>query len=210
MLLGVTRQEKRWGVRLSDPAVLRALAHPARLRMLEVLNSRDGATATQCAEIVGLSPSACSWHLRQLAGAGLVQDAGPGADGREKIWRAAVPSWQVSLDDIEADATEAQGIDLAITQALLQSADATVEAYTVNAAQGLEPAEWRAASLVSNNTLRLSAAELRELTEKVLDLLRPYTLRQRPDAGPLDRTVSAALRFVPAAPIMAAAEPPSE
>ena len=204
----MTRQEKRWGVRLTDPAVLRALAHPARLRMLDVLQARDGATATQCAEVVGLTPSACSWHLRQLAGAGLVEDAGSGADGREKVWKAAVPSWQVDLDAIDADPTEAQGLDLAVTQALLQAADATVEAYTVNAAQGLEPPEWRAAALVSNSKLRLTADELRELTEAVLDLLRPYTLRQRPDIDPQQRTIHAALRFVPATPVTWTPPPP--
>ena len=193
-------RQEHWGVRLTDPAVLRALAHPARLRMLDVLQSRDGATATQCAEVVGLSPSACSWHLRQLAAAGLVQDAGRGADGREKRWRAAVPSWQVSLDDIDAAPAEAGALDLAVTQALLQAADETVEAYTVSAASGREPAPWREAALVSNTTLRLSADELRELTERLLEVLQPYVLRARPEPGPDDRTVLAALRFVPATP----------
>ncbi len=203
-------RQEHWGVRLTDPAVLRALAHPARLRMLDVLQSRDGATATQCAEVVGLSPSACSWHLRQLAAAGLVQDAGRGTDGREKRWRAAVPSWQVSLDDIDAAPVEAGGLDLAVTQALLQAADETVEAFTVSAASGREPQPWREASLVSNTTLRLSADELRGLTERLLDVLRPYTLRSRPEPGPDDRTVLAALRLVPATPgAPAAADPPA-
>lgn len=195
----VARQE-HWGVRLTDPAVLRALAHPARLRMLSVLQSRDGATATQCAQVVGLSPSACSWHLRQLAAAGLVQAGGGGTDGREKRWTASLPSWQVSLEDIEADPVEAGSLDLAVTHALLQSADETVEAYTISAASGLEPPSWREASLVSNMMLRLSADELTELTERLRELLRPYTLRSRPEAGPDDRTVLAALRLVPATP----------
>lgn len=197
---GVAREEERWGVRLTDPAVLRALAHPARLRMLEVLQSRQEATATQCAQVVGLTPSACSWHLRQLAAAGLAEDAGPGPDGREKRWRAAVPSWQVSVDDVAADRAEAGRVDHAVTSALLQASDATVEAFTVQAAQGLVPFEWCEAALVSNTTLRLTAEELRALTEHLRELLRPYTLRERPDAGPEARTVSAALRFVPLTP----------
>ena len=196
----MARQEQRWGVRLTDPVVLRALAHPARLRMLDVLQSREGATATECAEVVGLTASACSWHLRQLAGAGLVQDSGPGADGRERRWEAVVPSWQVLREDIDADPAESEGLDLAVTTALLQAADATVEAFTVAAAQGLEPPQWREAALVSNTTLRLTADELRELTEQVRDLLHPYTLRRRPEAGTEARTVHAALRFVPAGP----------
>jgi len=188
------------GVRLTDPSVLRALGHPARLRMLDVLAERGGATATQCAEVVDLSPSACSWHLRQLAAAGLVRDAGRrGADGRERVWEATVPSWQVDMATIEADPTEAQGLDMAVTQALLQAADAAVEGFIVRAAQDQEPPPWREASLVSNSALRLSAQELNEVVRQIMLLLDPYRLGNRPEPGPEHRTVQAALRFVPIA-----------
>lgn len=192
------------GVRLTDPSVLRALAHPARLRILDVLTERDGATATQCAEVVGLTPSACSWHLRQLAAAGLVRDAGRRGsegtgrgDGRERVWEATIPTWQVDTATIDADPTEAQGLDMAVTQALLQAADATVEAFIVRAAQDLEPQPWLDASLVSNSTLRLTATELTEVARQVMQILDPYRLRNRPDSGPDDRAIQAALRFVP-------------
>lgn len=202
----VGEQEMNLGVRLTDPSVLRALAHPARLRILDVLAERGGATATQCAEVVDLSASACSWHLRQLAAAGLVREAGRrdgesagGRDGRERVWEATIPTWQVDTATIDADPTEAQGLDMAVTQALLQAADATVEGFIVRAAQDLEPQPWLDASLVSNSTLRLSAAELSEVVRQVMQLLDPYRLRNRPDPGPEDRTVQAALRFVPIA-----------
>lgn len=211
------------GVRLTDPSVLRALGHPARLRILDVLAERGGATATQCAEVVDLSPSACSWHLRQLAAAGLVRDAGRrgddssggessrggrgGGDGRERVWEATVPAWQVDMATIDADPTEAQALDMAVTQALLQAADAAVEGFVVRAAQDQEPQPWREASLVSNSTLRLSAQELSEVVHQVMLLLDPYRLRNRPEPGPEDRTVQAALRFVP---IAAPAENASE
>ena len=194
------------GVRLTDPSVLRALGHPARLRILDVLAERGGATATQCAEVVDLSPSACSWHLRQLAAAGLVRDAGRrsgenpgGGDGRERVWEATVPAWQVDMATIDADPTEAQALDMAVTQALLHAADAAVEGFIVRAAQDQEPQPWREASLVSNSTLRLSAQELSEVVHQVMLLLDPYRLRNRPEPGPEDRTVQAALRFVPIA-----------
>ncbi|MFD0484596.1 ArsR/SmtB family transcription factor [Kineococcus sp. GCM10028916] len=212
------RPEMNFGVRLTDPSVLRALGHPARLRILDVLAERGGATATQCAEVVDLSPSACSWHLRQLAAAGLVRDAGrrggespsggrSGGDGRERVWEATVPAWQVDMATIDADPTEAQALDMAVTQALLQAADAAVEGFIVRAAQDQEPQPWREASLVSNSTLRLSAQELSEVVHQVMLLLDPYRLRNRPEPGPEDRTVQAALRFVPiAAPTENASE----
>ncbi|MGI4894840.1 MAG: ArsR/SmtB family transcription factor [Janthinobacterium lividum] len=136
------------GVRLTDTSVLRALGHPARLRMLDVLADRGGATATQCAHVVDLSPSACSWHLRQLAAAGLVRDASRrggvgGGDGRERVWEATIPAWQVDMAAIDTDPTEAQGLDMEMTQALLQAADAAVEGFIVRAAHDQEPQPWR-------------------------------------------------------------------
>ncbi|GAA3622029.1 helix-turn-helix domain-containing protein [Kineosporia mesophila] len=189
--------ERTPGVRLTDPSVLRALAHPARLRMLDVLQERGGATATQCAEVVDLSASACSWHLRQLAATGLVRDAGRRGDGRERVWEAVVPAWNVDMATIDAEPAEAQGLDLAVTQAMLQASTATVEEFVVRMAQDQEPPQWRDAGLVSNSTLRLSADELRDLTAEVMQLLAPYRLSARPEARPGDRTVHAAVRFVP-------------
>ena len=114
------------------------------------------------------------------------------------MWEATIPTWQVDTATIDADPTEAQGLDMA-GDVLRQAADATVEGFIVRAAQDREPQPWLDASLVSNSTLRLSAAELSEVVRQVMQLLDPYRLRNRPDPGPEDRTVQAALRFVPIA-----------
>jgi DNA-binding transcriptional ArsR family regulator len=77
-------------VRLTDPRAIRALAHPARLAVLDALNDDDKTlTATEAAQIAGLSPSAMSYHLRALAKWGIVRpaDARAGTDGRERRWR---------------------------------------------------------------------------------------------------------------------------
>ena len=54
-------------MRISDPQIMRALAHPARLAVLDQLADGGTATATECARTAGLSPSAMSYHLRALA-----------------------------------------------------------------------------------------------------------------------------------------------
>src|SRR3954452_6994263 len=75
---------------LRDPRALRALAHPARLEILERLNTVGPATATECADVPGQSPSACSYHLRALARWGLVEET-DGDDRRERRWRSRGP-----------------------------------------------------------------------------------------------------------------------
>src|SRR5688500_18037617 len=72
---------------LSDPKAMRALAHPARLAILNRLGADGSATATEVAELAGITPSAASYHLWMLAKYGFVEDAPPRGDGRERLWR---------------------------------------------------------------------------------------------------------------------------
>ena len=71
---------------LTDPLAMRAMAHPVRLALMEALNHHGALTATEAAERVGESPSNCSFHLRQLAKYGFVEEA-EGGTGRQRPWR---------------------------------------------------------------------------------------------------------------------------
>jgi len=79
-------------VELTDPKAIRALAHPARLVVIDALYDKGVAlTATQAAQMAGTTPSAMSYHLRALERFGIVKRAGASDDGRERPWvRAAV------------------------------------------------------------------------------------------------------------------------
>src|SRR5579859_2346107 len=69
-------------IQLTDPQMMRALAHQARIAIWLHLGLHGPATATECAEVAGLSPSACSYHLRTLARYGFVEeDPDSAADG---------------------------------------------------------------------------------------------------------------------------------
>lgn len=71
---------------LSDPRLLRALAHPLRLALIEVLSVEGPQTATEAGQRLGESPASCSFHLRQLARYGFVEETGEGR-GRRRPWR---------------------------------------------------------------------------------------------------------------------------
>src|ERR1700730_15563204 len=77
--------------RLTDPRALRAYAHPVRMALVGLLRTEGPLTATRGAELLGESSGTCSFHLRQLARYGLVEEAG-GGTGREKPWRATTTS----------------------------------------------------------------------------------------------------------------------
>ncbi|WP_433955089.1 ArsR/SmtB family transcription factor [Janibacter indicus] len=73
---------------ITDPVQLRALAHPARQRLITELFCGEVLTATEAAKVVGLSPSATSYHLRALEKVGIVEREKRAGDGRERPWRA--------------------------------------------------------------------------------------------------------------------------
>src|SRR5260370_19739100 len=72
--------------KVTDARTMRALAHPVRIALLEELVLGGALTATEIGERIGESPTTCSFHLRQLAKYGFVEEAG-GGKGRARPWR---------------------------------------------------------------------------------------------------------------------------
>jgi predicted transcriptional regulator len=173
---------------------LRALAHPLRLRLLEELvvsdPATDTATATELAERVGESPANCSWHLRQLAKFGYIEEA-PGGTGRERRWRAVIEmrDWDTAnARDPEFLAAADVAQDIVIDHEFQQLRQR--RAWLAN-----EPADWRAAAGSTSGIGWCTAAELREMNDKILELLDPYFQRltapdSRPEGARLVRFVS--------------------
>src|SRR5919109_719624 len=77
---------RKEAITLDDPRALRALAHPARQRLVSELFAGRVLTATEAAQLVDLTPSAVSHHLRRLEKWGLARRARASADGRERPW----------------------------------------------------------------------------------------------------------------------------
>ncbi|WP_067184149.1 ArsR/SmtB family transcription factor [Microtetraspora niveoalba] len=160
---------------VTDARVLRALAHPARLTILSRLQTEGPATATECAEITGLSPSACSYHLRQLAKHGFVADAPPRGDGRERVWRALQRGWGfMPTEDESPDLVEAQN---AVIESILTEANRRLGDYLAQSDR--ESREWRSTAWLLHTVLRVDAEELRELQRKISALIDPYRVTER-------------------------------
>ena len=186
---------RQGGVRISDPQVMRALAHPARIEIVEYLNSTGAVvTATECAGMVGLSPSATSYHLRELAKYGLVEQAPSRGDGRERVWRSTSSSMRIESDATgpEARAAEQALLDLYLTRDYNRIRDWSVR-------QADLPKPWRDASAVMSQQLLLTAGELAELNEQVRALTERFRLRERQaDAPPEARKVYVTYTAFPA------------
>lgn len=185
--------EKR-PVTISDPQVMRALAHPARMAIMEHLGSLEGgATATECAEIAGLSPSATSYHLRELAKFGLIRPAPSRGDARERVWQAVSPSYYVETAQ-DAD-SEARAAELDLVDVHLARDSQRVREWIHRAAD--EPREWYQAAWFSDTLLLVTAEELDALNQAIQGLLDPYRRRVRTEPPEGARTVAVQYRALP-------------
>jgi DNA-binding transcriptional ArsR family regulator len=153
---------------LRDPKALRALAHPIRLRLLEELALGGPMTATELGERVGQSAANCSWHLRQLAQYGFVEEAG-GGTGRQRPWRIVLArnSWgEGELDD------ELELAGNALSEVMLtREVEAMRAAMT---ATRKEPEPWRDAAFLHQGLSWLTAAELNEAQQEINAVLFRY------------------------------------
>jgi DNA-binding transcriptional ArsR family regulator len=191
--------DDRYGRRVSDPTALRALAHAGRYTILEHLQGVGSATATECAQVAGLSPSACSYHLRLLARHGFVeQDTSRDRDGRERAWRATSTGWWSDVDP-ETDPGTAQALESTIARVMMASSDEKMLAFVDHAAS--EP-DWLEAALFSNSTVTVTSAELADISQAIMAVLKPYFLSGRPvDEIPEDaRQVHVSVRMAPRLP----------
>jgi len=167
-----TEENKR--TKLSEPEVIRALAHPARTAVLDYLSSAEEATATECAKVVGLSPSAMSYHLRTLAKVGLVEEAEGRGDGRERLWRRKLEHFSVGVDYDAPASLKLTG--RAMVEAFQAAADLKMRRYLEVAAD--EPRDWYQAIQFAQSSVYLTVDELKAFQQAVSDALEPFSGRK--------------------------------
>jgi DNA-binding transcriptional ArsR family regulator len=181
-------------VEISDPKALRALAHPARITILQHLALDGPATATECAEVAGLSPSACSYHLRALARYGFVEeDLADAADGRHRPWRARMVAISIGEDPDRPAAARAAG------RLLVESLQAQIDQMRAEYMdrETEYPREWRTAAGSRQDVLHVTPAELTEVRERIAMILAEYRRLRPEDQPPGARRVHALAEFLP-------------
>jgi hypothetical protein len=157
-----------------DPKMMRALAHPVRVALLEAINQAETRTltATEASELLGESPANCAFHLRTLAKYGFLEEAG-GGRGRERPWRQRYRTLELvppGLDEearVAAEAAASIWMDRWVARAR----------YRLLRTLG-QPAEWQEAAIGSQRDLYLTAQEAKDLSEAMQRLFEPYEDRR--------------------------------
>ncbi|MEQ3550805.1 helix-turn-helix domain-containing protein [Pseudonocardia nematodicida] len=163
---------------LTDPARLRALSHPLRVELLEVVGLERTATATRCAELTGESVASCAYHLGILAKYGFVEPA-EGGRGREKPWRLVQygQSWGVQ-DDMDPETAMAAET---LSEVYVDRAAEKMKRWYRRSSQ--ETAAWRDAAGFSGGATWMTNEELAELSQEFVGIARRFADRARDPAA---------------------------
>lgn len=164
---------------LADPQVLRALAHPARLRILDVVRDRQSATATQVSAALGESVASCSYHLRILAKYGFIRPA-EHRGGREKPWAPASVTATLSTTNLSrADRARAAAFARAGRQSFVE----LLERWAAETDE--HPSDWQEATFsLGYDGLTLTSVELMAMSQEVAAVVDRYgeLAKDRPGA----------------------------
>jgi DNA-binding transcriptional ArsR family regulator len=173
-------------VRPMDAAQLRALAHPLRLQLLEILSAEGPATASLLARRLGESSGATSYHLRALHRAGMVEEAEQ-RNARERWWQRS-PDRRAIPNSVPQDAS-------AVERAELKAAHSQIESIFLDRDENAMrrwmevrydlPLEWQDAQWIGNFRMWATAEEVREFVQAVIELVEP--LRTVPEAEESER-----------------------
>ncbi len=153
---------------VTDPKTLRALTHPVRLALLEALALEGPLTATAAGELIGESPTTCSFHFRQLAKYGFVEEADSGP-GRLRPWKLVGVGMRFSdvTEDPEmsvaAKSLERMVFDRAMSR--LSNFISTKSSF---------PKAWQEASENTETILWVTPTELEKISRDVMVVLNQF------------------------------------
>ncbi|WP_284749679.1 ArsR/SmtB family transcription factor [Amycolatopsis sp. RTGN1] len=180
----MTRDRRTESSRPIDARMLRALAHPLRMRMIDLLQADGPATATGLGKRVGESSGTTSWHLRLLAEAGLVEEDTERGNKRERWWRSAQKATRMRAADFIDDPDLAAPLESFLRAVVEQRYQAEAQ-FLSELPQWVE--QWRDKAVFGDARLSLTPEEAGAMSDEIDEVINRY----RRDARPGDHNVIA-------------------
>ncbi|MEU6356026.1 helix-turn-helix domain-containing protein [Streptomyces sp. NPDC047072] len=174
---------ERFDVRKLDARSLRGLAHPLRLEMLNSLRRQGPATASMLAERLGESSGSTSYHLRQLAEHGFIEDAPEHGKGRERWWRAVDKGVAMDKELLQSPDPAVRGAADLLLHELVNQRNRELATWLSTRDQW-SPSWTDDATDLSDWTLRLTPEQSRELIGRLHELVNSYRAAEPPEDTP--------------------------
>ena len=176
------------GYRILDAGALRALAHPLRVQIYDILSQYGPQTASSLANLTGESSGATSYHLRALAKHDLIREVDGRGTARERWWERPVGG--VSFANPEAMKTPSgRAATQVVMTEFFNRRHQQLMQYITRGLQA-EPDSWQEGSMISTATARLTPEQTHDLSRKVQALLDETVEKYRDQQGDDVRPVS--------------------
>ncbi|KAA9150664.1 helix-turn-helix transcriptional regulator [Microbacterium lushaniae] len=155
--------------RILDAGALRALAHPLRVQIYDILSQYGPQTSSSLAALTGESSGATSYHLRALARQDLIREVTGRGTGRERWWERPVGGVELSGPEAARTPAGRAAMQVVMTETLNRRHQQLMA--WIATAMDTEPEEWRGASMISTGTARLTPAQLADLTSRIQTII---------------------------------------
>ncbi|NUT33252.1 MAG: helix-turn-helix transcriptional regulator [Hamadaea sp.] len=184
--------------RISDPEILKAMAQPIRQQLFRLLSQIGPATGADLSRRLGTDPGQTSYHLRELAKRGFVEDVPALARDRRERWWQAVPG---SFSWSSLDFTTPEGAMIAASAKAAMVVDEFERVRRYEQSRDSWPRQWQDAAMSSDGFLRLTAEELTDLNAEMLAVIQRWAAQTRDlPVGEDRRSVFFLLHSFPAQP----------
>lgn len=185
----LTRVEQRHSEdRVLDTGALRALAHPLRVRIYDILSQYGPQTASSLAEKLGESSGSTSYHLRALAKHDLIRECADKGTARERWWERPVGG--VSFANADAMKTPAgRAATQIVMNEFFRNRNEQLMGFINEGLSGIGE-EWHSGTMISTATARLTPEQSKELSMKIMALIDDAVDTYRNQTGENVRPVS--------------------
>lgn len=166
--------------RITDVQTLKAFTHPLRMRIIEYLNDREAATSTTLAKHLGESTGQTSYHLRQLAKYGFVEEVEGMGTARERWWKSG--GLNIPAEEVQSLAQQSPLVGTLAEHQVRNNAARLLEFFRRIPE---EESEWTSASAITQIGTQLTVDELIALRDEIWDVCEKHTeaAQKRRDEG---------------------------
>jgi DNA-binding transcriptional ArsR family regulator len=174
--------------RALEPAALKALAHPLRIQMFDLLSQYGPQTASSLAEELGESSGATSYHLRTLAKHGLIREVEGRGTARERWWERVPGSVNMVTEESLETPSGREAARVVISEFLRRRSARTERYFTHDVL--IEDSSWKEVGVMSTMNLKVTPDQFAEIIAEVMVVLDAAKERYRDQSGPEFRPTS--------------------
>jgi len=181
--------------RVVDMEGLKALAHPLRVKILDVLSTYGEFTASGLGERLGESSGATSYHLRQLEKHNFVREVEGRGTGRERWWERVPGGIMVGNPHDDSTPSERAASKLVLSEWMVNRR--IVLDDFLNNGDDVLSKDWMEASVVSMSNLNLTREQTVELSTRLQGVLDEFVVAYRGQKVPGARPVQTHINVFP-------------